>query len=85
MTTLSVDLYEKFKVEHGFSLRDLEHICWLLFESNRRLYQALAAEKKAGREASDELSGEIAWVRQELEEGTEELKLIVIDLREAIR
>jgi hypothetical protein len=85
MTALSVDLYEKFRTQYGFSLIDLEHICWLLAESDRRLYQALAAEEKAGREVSEELSGQIAWIAQELEEGALELKLTIADLREAIR
>jgi hypothetical protein len=85
MTPLSVDLYEKFKAEHGFSLRNLEHIWWLLSECDRRLYQALAAEEKAGREVSEELSGQISWIAEELEEGALELKLTLIDLRETIR
>jgi hypothetical protein len=85
MTALSVDLYEKFKTEHGFSLSDLEYVCWLLSDCDRRLYQALAAEEKAGREVSEELSEQISWIAGELEDEGEKLKFIVVDLREAIR
>jgi hypothetical protein len=85
MTALSVDLLEKFKTEHGFSLGELEHIYWLLEESDRRLYKALAIEEKAGREVSEELSEQIYWIAHELTEGAEKLELTITELKGTIR